>query len=62
MGGSAVAYAEAALQERCGGFAELDYQAHGIVEEGVVIIVAGGNFSGIVFSAGWRLGIFFGRL
>jgi hypothetical protein len=52
VGGSAVAYAESALQEGCGGFAELDYEAHGIVEEGIVIIVAGGNFSGIVVGAG----------
>jgi hypothetical protein len=54
VGGSAVAYAQAALQEAGGGFAELDYQANGIVEKGIVIIiiVAGGNFSGIVVGTG----------
>jgi hypothetical protein len=49
VGGSAVADAQAALQERCGGFAELDHEAHGIVKERIVIV--GGKFSGIAVAA-----------
>src|ERR1035441_3897257 len=50
VGGASVAYAQTALQERCGGFAELDHQAHGVVEQRIVLV--GGKFSGIAASSG----------
>jgi len=37
VGGAAVADAEAALEERGGGFAELEDEAYGVVEEFVVV-------------------------
>src|SRR5450755_652037 len=43
VGGAAIADTQAALQEGSGRLAELDYQAHGIVVEGIVVV--GGNFS-----------------
>ena len=41
MGGAAVADAETSLEERGGGFAELEDQADGVVEHGVVFVGVG---------------------
>ncbi len=55
VGGAAVADAEAALEERGAGFAELEDQADGVVEEVVVFLagfaVAVGVFAGFVLGA-----------
>src|ERR1039458_3269039 len=51
VGGAAVADAQAALQQRGAGLAELEDQAHGVVEQVVVLLagVAVGGGVGVVF-------------